>query len=237
MSDAVTVTQLPAIKRIVTSVVALYPPCDFTVSHHTKSRLRRYKPAVGGFRARETDYMLGMSPMIDWSYVPQGTELRNPLLSPYYADHDMLPQRVFIIGCEMDMFAHEAWRTICKLAGRDVPSFEVPVGRDGHFDMGHVQLGDDRFHWEQTYNDGSCYRWLLVPDTIHNFDQRISGVVRDVDFRADAEQKSDICMTEIGEWLLGPFHPTSANGLGTGAGLNTIEEGHGVADPHRHIDQ
>lgn len=219
-----TATQLPAIRRVVSSVVALYPPCDFTVSHHQKSRLRRYKPSVGGFRAKDTDYMLSMAPMIDWSYIPQGTELRNPLLSPYFADHEMLPQRVFVVGCELDMFAHEAWRTISKLAGRDVPSFETPVGREAPFDMGHVSLageGDERFHFEQRYDDGSSYKWLLVPDTIHNFDQRIGGVVRDVDFRADAEQKNETVMKEIGEWIAGAYHRA-----GAGAGVNGhIENG------------
>ncbi|CAN8102783.1 unnamed protein product [Discula destructiva] len=201
---ALAVSQLPAIRRIATSVVALYPPTDFTVSHHQKSRLRRYKPGVGGFRSRETDYMLSMAPMIDWSYIPQGTELRNPLLSPYFADHDMLPRRVFIVGCELDMFAHEAWRTISKLAGRDIAGWDTPVGREGHSEMGQMHLDDERYHWEQSYNDGSSYKWLLVPDTIHNFDQRIGGVIRDTDFRADAEQKSETTMKEIGEWLGGP---------------------------------
>lgn len=199
---ALTVTQLPAVRRIVSSVVAYYPPCDFTVSHHEKSRLRRYKPALGGFRAKETDYMLPMAPMVDWSYVPQGTELRNPLLSPYFADHELLPHRLFVIGAELDMFAHESWRLISKMAGRDVPSFETPVGREAPFDMGEVNLTDDKFHFETNYNDGSSYKWLLVPDTIHNFDQRIGGVIRDTDFRADAEIKSDACMKEIGNWLL-----------------------------------
>lgn len=224
-----TVSQLPAIRRLVTSVVALYPPCDFTVSHHQKSRLRRYKPQVGGFRAKDTDYMLSMAPMIDWSYLPQGTELRNPLLSPYFADHEMLPQRVFIVGCEMDMFAHEAWRTICKLAGRDIPSFETPVGREAPFGMGHVELGGgaaaadnnddgmDRFHFEQRYGDGSSYKWLLVPDTIHNFDQRIGGVIRDVDFRADAEQKSETVMREIGDWIAAASYSAHDGGVENGA--------------------
>lgn len=160
-----TVTQLPAIRPIVSSVFAFYPPCDFTVTHHQKSRLRRYKAGVGGFRARETDYMLSMSPMIDWSYIPHGTDLRNPLLSPFFAEHDMLPRRVMIIGCELDMYAHEAWRTISKLAGREVPAMEQTVGREGQSDHGQMLFDDDRFHFEQTYNDGSSYKWLLVPDT------------------------------------------------------------------------
>lgn len=152
--------------------------------------------------------------MIDWSYIPQGTELRNPLLSPYFADHDMLPQRVFIIGCEMDMFAHEAWRTITKLAGREAPGWETPVGREAQFDLGQVSLDDERFHFERTYNDGSSYKWLLVPDTIHNFDQRIGGIIRDANFRVDAEQKSDVCMKEIGEWLLRSSPSAHTAGVG-----------------------
>lgn len=228
-----TVSQLPAIRRIVTSVVALYPPCDFTSSHHEKARLRRYKPAVGGFRAKETDYMLSMAPMIDWSYVPQGTDLRNPLLSPYFADHELLPQRVFIVACELDMYAHEAWRTISKLAGRDVPSWDTPVGRDAHFDMGKLALDDERFNFEQTYNDGSSYKWLLVPDTIHNFDQRIGGVIRDTEFRADAEQKGEAVLKEIGDWLIGSAQSTSTNGLGNGAN----QEDNGITHVAQQIEQ
>lgn len=238
----VTVTQLPAIRRIVSSVIAFYPPCDFTVSHHEKSRLRRYKPAVGGFRAKETDYMLSMAPMVDWSYIPQGTELRNPLLSPYFADHELLPHRIFVIGCEMDMFAHEAWRTISKLAGREVPTFEQPVGRDSHFNMGEMaglDGSDEKFHFEQTYNDGSSYKWLLVPDTIHNFDQRIGGVIRDTDFRADAEVKSDACMKEIGEWLLqqpGYGQQTADHDGIVGGGVNH-SNANGVSSAPPQIDQ
>lgn len=228
----VTVTQLPAIRRIVSSVIAFYPPCDFTVSHHEKSRLRRYKPAVGGFRAKETDYMLSMAPMVDWSYIPQGTELRNPLLSPYFADHELLPHRIFVIGCEMDMFAHEAWRTISKLAGREVPSWETPVGRETHFSMGEMQMDDERFHFEHTYNDGSSYKWLLVPDTIHNFDQRIGGVIRDTDFRADAEVKSDACMKEIGNWILEQPFQSSTDGL-----VNTTSHENIVSSAPPQIDQ
>lgn len=247
----VTVSQLPAIRPIVNSVFAFYPPCDFTVTHHQKSRLRRYKAGVGGFRARETDYMLSMSPMIDWSYIPHGTDLRNPLLSPFFAEHDMLPRRVMIIGCELDMYAHEAWRTISKLAGREVPAMEQTVGREGQSDHGQMLFDDDRFHFEQTYNDGSSYKWLLVPDTsknpipsryepasdrnraVHNFDQRIGGVVREPDFRADAEHKSEACLKEIGEWLLGPFHSARTNGVGNEHNGNT----NGTADAHHQIEQ
>lgn len=68
---------------------------------------------------------------------------------------------------------------------------------------------------------------------VHNFDQRIGGVVREPDFRADAEHKSEACLKEIGEWLLGPFHSARTNGVGNEHNDNT----NGTADAHHQIEQ
>lgn len=69
---------------------------------------------------------------------------------------------------------------------------------------------------------------------VHNFDQRIGGVVREPDFRADAEHKSEACIKEVGEWLLGPFHSARTNGVGNEhTGNNT----NGTADAHHQIEQ
>lgn len=68
---------------------------------------------------------------------------------------------------------------------------------------------------------------------VHNFDQRIGGVVREPDFRADAEHKSEACLKEIGEWLLGPFHSARTNGVSHEHNDNT----NGTADAHHQIEQ
>lgn len=68
---------------------------------------------------------------------------------------------------------------------------------------------------------------------VHNFDQRIGGVVRELDFRADAEHKSEACLKEIGEWLLGPFHSAPTNGESHEHNGNT----NGTTDAHRQIEQ
>jgi hypothetical protein len=46
-------------------------------------------------------------------------------------------------------------------------------------------------------------RWLLVPDTVHAFDQSSIGLaVRDKVLVEDATIKTDKTMRIIGEWLL-----------------------------------
>jgi hypothetical protein len=114
-----------------------------------------------------------------------------------------------MIACEMDMLAHEAWRMACKLAGRRIPALDEPVGREETVGKGRlITEGDERFAWEETMEDGSRYRWLLVPDTIHGFDQdNIDGLTGgDGVFMEDARIKTAKTIDLIGEWLLsGPL--------------------------------
>ncbi|KAF6802763.1 alpha beta hydrolase fold protein, partial [Colletotrichum musicola] len=60
----------------------------------------------------------------------------------------------------------------------------------------------ERFHFEVSGADGSRYKWLLVPDTIHGFDQNIAALVRDPELVEDAEIKTQKTMKIIGEWVL-----------------------------------
>lgn len=67
-----------------------------------------------------------------------------------------LPKRVFVLGYELDMLAHEDWRLVYKLAGRRV---EVDVvGREEVAGKGELVLDDERFFYEVKGEDGSCYR-------------------------------------------------------------------------------
>ncbi|KAK1758914.1 Alpha/Beta hydrolase protein [Echria macrotheca] len=206
---ALAVSQLEAVRSRVRAVIPLYPVVDFVTGSETKLLTRRYKPGLGGFRARESDYLMSMAGVFNWAYVDAGVRCDHALLSPYYADRESFPPAVFVIGAEMDMLGQEAWRFACKLAGRKVPEVDEAMGREEVGAVGELVLeGDERFAFEERDEEGGrFYRWLLVPDTIHGFDQeQISRMVRDKVTMEDAMLKRDKVVGLIGEWLLsGPL--------------------------------
>jgi hypothetical protein len=182
---------------------------DFVAPAESKAHTRRFKPGYTGFRARENDYLLAMSDLFSWAYVTPGQRCDHALLSPYYASRDAFPRNIFLIGCEMDMLGQEAWRMACKLAGRKVPKVDEPMGREEPTGKGELILeGDERFAFEDRV-DGGIYRWLLVPDMIHGFDQKID-VMADAELLEDARIKTEKVISLIGEWLhSGPFDESS----------------------------
>lgn len=183
----------------VRAVVPIYPVCDFSVPAAAKPGRRQWKPELGGFRGQGTDYLMAMAPFFDWSYCPAGGDARDPGLSVGFVEGAELPKRVFILGCELDMLAYEDWRLICKLAGREVGG-DV-VGRREPAGKGELVLDDERFAWEEKRADGSCYRWLLVPDTVHGFDLDLSSLMSDREMLEDAAIKTEKTRKIIGEWL------------------------------------
>ncbi|KAK0719350.1 Alpha/Beta hydrolase protein [Lasiosphaeris hirsuta] len=199
---ALAVSQLEGVRRAVRAVVPVYPVVDFAPRDETKTATRRYKPSLGGFRASEVDYLTRLSGLFTWAYLPAGQDYRHPLLSPYYAERDALPRHVFLVGAELDMLGQEAWRMACKLAGKKVPDVTEAMGCDEvRVGKGELILDqDERFAFEETV-EGGQYRWLLVPDTIHGFDQRIEAMVRDPALMEDAGLKTEKLIDLIGEWL------------------------------------
>lgn len=205
---ALTAAQLPGVRERIAAAVPLYPVVDFVAPEGAKARARRYKPALGGFRARARDLLVPMMPIFNWSYLPPGLRRDDPLLSPFYADPDRLPPNIFAVACELDMLAPEVLRMMCKLAGRRVPGLEEVIGQEGTVGKGElITEGDDRFSWEEKMRDGRRYKWLLVPDTIHGFDNdTIEDLARDPVLMEDARIKRDKVIQLIGEWLLdGPL--------------------------------
>ncbi|KAK4032801.1 Alpha/Beta hydrolase protein [Parachaetomium inaequale] len=171
-----TASQLPSLQGKIHAAIPLYSLVDSVPRGEVKAKGRRYKPALGGFRAKDSDF------------------------------------NIFMIACEMDMMAHEAWRMACKLAGKRIPALDEPVGCGETVGKGKLMTkGDERFAWEETIEDGSRYKWLLVPDTIHGFDQdNIEGLTGDPVFMEDARIKTAKTIDLIGEWLLsGPLKADS----------------------------
>jgi acetyl esterase/lipase len=201
-------SQLPSLQGRIHAAVPFYPLTDRTTSSEQKARGRRYKPALGGFRARDEDFLLAMSGLFNWAYLDPGTRLDDPLVSPFFAARESLPRHVFVIACELDMLAPEAWRMACKLAGRRIPGLDEVVGREEEVGKGVlITEGDDRFAWETVREDGSRYRWFLVPDTIHGHDQdSIERLVKDPVLMEDARIKKIKVMDLVAQWLLdGPL--------------------------------
>lgn len=196
---ALAAAQLPTLRPRLRAVVPIYPVVDFSVPSSAKPPSRPYKPSLGGFRGRQTDYLLALAPLFDWSYCPPGGDARDPGLSVGYAPRDALPRRVFVVGCELDILAYEDWRFISRLAGRTV-SADV-VGKPGVGGWGELVLDDERFFWEERGQDGGCYRWLLVPDVVHGFDQDLSALTGDKEMLKDAAIKTEKTRRIIGEWL------------------------------------
>ncbi|KAG8156394.1 hypothetical protein KVR01_013735 [Diaporthe batatas] len=203
---ALTITQFPSVRsRITAGIVPVYPVCDLSITPQQKAPTRRYKPALQGWRANPRDFLLTSANAFDWAYIPVGQDLRDPLLSPVFADRSALPERVWVIGCELDMLGHEAWRLACRLANRQVPGPDQPIGQEAPEGSGKlgalITTGDQRFAWEEKNRDGEV-KWLCVPDAGHGFDMAGSYGADETTVE-DGRLKRDQIITLAGEWLFG----------------------------------
>jgi acetyl esterase/lipase len=200
------VTQRPAVRATgkIRALVPLYPVLDFTVPEEAKIAGRRYKPALGGYRGDGKDFVADLGDVFTWAYLPLGANRRDPGMSPLFAPRESLPESIFMLGAELDILAQEAWRAACRWGGRRVPEVADIPGKEEVVGEGELVLDDEQFAWE---DKASGVRWLLVPDTVHAFDQSFIGlIVRDKVLVEDATIKTDKTMRIIGEWLLeGPF--------------------------------
>ncbi|KAJ7758469.1 Alpha/Beta hydrolase protein [Mycena maculata] len=208
------VAQRPAVRatRKIAALVPLYPVVDFTLPGALKTAGRRFKPALGGYRGGGGDVVAGLGDAFTHAYLRVGADRRDPGLSPLFAARETLPARVFVLGAELDMLAGEAWRAACGWGGRRVPGLAEVPGGAGVVGKGALVLesdGDERFPreereryaWEEAGEGRSGVRWLLVPDTVHGFDQNIGSVVKDEVLMEDARIKTGKTMRIIGEWL------------------------------------
>ncbi|RYP74008.1 hypothetical protein DL770_007671 [Monosporascus sp. CRB-9-2] len=205
---ALSVCQLASVRDRVkpSAALLLYPVLDFTVPLAAKAKTRHYKPGLGsGQRSAGKDYLGTMSPYFNWAYVPVGQDLREPLLSPYFAPREALPPHLFLLGIELDQLAHEAWRMASKLAGRPVPALEDKVGQEKPAADGGkpLILDDERFAFGHVEEGGQrSVRWLLVPDQIHGFDHLPLHLHGSEEAMKDAQAKTAASQQLLGEWLL-----------------------------------
>ncbi|KAL2133206.1 hypothetical protein VTI74DRAFT_2751 [Chaetomium olivicolor] len=172
---ALSVSQLPSIRAhplAPSAVISVYGALDLSTPPTEKLRNRPWKPELALPRGDTKDWLMRLAPAFDWSYIPYGQDLRDPLLSPVYVEKEMLPPFVCIVAAELDMLAHESWRLACRLAGREVPDRESKdpearvCGREavsaGKGELvGLEREKDERFAFEERWEGGGV-RWLLV---------------------------------------------------------------------------
>ncbi|ORY61430.1 alpha/beta hydrolase fold protein [Pseudomassariella vexata] len=199
---ALSVCQLPSIRDRIkpSAVIPIYPPVDMSINVERLAR-RYYKPELGeGPRAAKTDTLASMASLFDWSYIPYGQDLRDPLLSPVFATRAALPPYVYVVAAELDQLAHEAWRLAFQLSGRPEPTPDNKVGQEKPAkEQGHLILDDERFAFQHTDDRGSV-QWLLVPDQIHGFDHMRERMQGSQGFQ-DALLKTVQYQQILGEWL------------------------------------
>ena len=108
---ALSLAQLPGVQNRIHAIVSFYPLVDF----------------VGRFRVGPTkktpwgkiDPLPSVLPMYGWAYLPVGQDLQDPLLSPWYATRETIPQPVFMISAD-DCMREEDCMLARKLAGLDL---------------------------------------------------------------------------------------------------------------------
>lgn len=222
---ALSLPQLPSIREspdAPSAAISVYGCLDLSRDPAAKLRNRFYKPALPLPQGSRIDSLASLAPVFDWSYIPYGHDLTDPLLSPAYSSLVDLPKHVYLVAAELDMLAHESWRLACRLGNearrlqqkptagdREVPNPDSKVDRvkcvgkrasskrKGVLD----QDNDDRYGWQETWADGSV-NWLLVPDAIHGFDNfNIRQVMGGEESMLDAELKTKAYVEKIGAWL------------------------------------
>ncbi|KAK0737775.1 Alpha/Beta hydrolase protein [Schizothecium vesticola] len=228
---ALAAVQLPAVRahpRTPRAVLSFYGYLDMATPPEKKLVNRPYKANLPLPRGSGEDGLMALLPTFDWAYLPYGQDLRDPLVSPYYAERGRLPEFVGVVAAELDLLAHESWRFACRVAGEGTERrgeavrrrFEVRearsketggricgrrgvTGRQGvvrvlEKDGGEV---DERFAWEEEWEGGGA-KWLLVPDVLHAFDNKnIREIMGGEETVVDAEEKTKKVIEDVGRWL------------------------------------
>jgi acetyl esterase/lipase len=225
---ALAVSQLPTVRSHAlapSASVTVYGCLDLTVPPDVKTAHRHYKTELPAPRGSTSDSLAPIAAAFDWSYIPYGHDLRDPLLSPALAPVGKLSPFVGVVAAELDMLSHEAWTLACRLAkegveasgkgpGRRVPSRDdedekwriagrkAVARKKGALEGVGLAGVDERFAFEERWPSGGV-KWLLVPDVMHGFDNPHLRSVMGGGPEAyrDAQMKTMAYVKEMARWL------------------------------------
>lgn len=109
---ALTIQQLDEAPKI-TATIVFCPVVSFGLT--VPELLERRTPAA---RAKD-DFLAKWVPRMEWGYIPTGTPLEDPKLSPKFASLDSLSEWIFVVGVECDDLCAEAGEMVAKWIGED----------------------------------------------------------------------------------------------------------------------
>ncbi|KAK0638033.1 Neutral cholesterol ester hydrolase 1 [Lasiodiplodia hormozganensis] len=148
--------------------VSFYPVTDFSLDH--ADRVARAQSIARNAPNQNFGW-------VRWSYVHEGQDLRDPLISPTFAPRSKLPKKICLIGCELDMLCDEAERMAEKLAAEEGEGVKRAEGEAG---------------W-RTKN----VRWEKVLRQPHGFNQFVNfGETKRV-----AKRRTEQMHAEVAKWL------------------------------------
>lgn len=191
------VAQARALRGKIHGVAAFYPVVDFTTSTPFKSTTRPY------FKEGDVDMLTGMGPVINWAYLEEGQDLRDPVLSPMFAKREDLPEWLCIVGAEYDCLCYEAGVMAAKMAGFE--GTEVGVGGDEAIAEWWSTAGEEKYGFEA---HGGREKWIFVKNLHHGFTHKLPGEkIRERE--EERKVKTAVMYKDVGEWLLrGAFAKT-----------------------------
>jgi len=92
---ALACAQDPTLQGKIGGLVACYPPCDMSTPTSVAMATR---PANAGKDGLESG-----ADMFNWGYFTDDQNMKDPQLSPKYAERANLPPKLYIVGCDFDL--------------------------------------------------------------------------------------------------------------------------------------
>lgn len=149
-----------------------YPATN--LSKTMQEKLATSKIAPG----RKNDMLERLAGIFQWAYISPGTDRRDPLLSPYFADRGKLPKKMFFMGCEYDMLCEEA---------RDMAE------KWAEHEQGERKAADDGNSWEK-----GGIRWEMLMGCEHGFNQTPPKNAEDAKVK---RAKQEAMHANVAKWL------------------------------------
>ncbi|RDW58133.1 hypothetical protein BP6252_13544 [Coleophoma cylindrospora] len=166
---------------LIKGVIAFYPVCNYTTPLSVQLASR---PKDSG-----SDPLAWAMGVLAWGYLPQGTDLTDPLVSTALAERAMLPNRIFVVGCELDLMCHDAEVMAERFAGME---HKITMnGINGALNGEAEVVGEAG--WQR-----NGVRWEKVLGQPHGFDQTPTSRSNGFVVRRRAARLRD----DAGQWLL-----------------------------------